>query len=57
MKLYLLQEEHDPHEHLGVELLQGEQRSRRADEDFGLPIGNVVLKSMTLNELLHSILV
>lgn len=40
-----------------MQLLQGEQSSRRADENLGLAISNVVLKSMTLYELLHSIFV
>lgn len=57
MKLYLLQEEDDPDEHLGVQLLQGEQGPWRADEEFGLAIGHVVLEAVDLNELLHSVLV
>lgn len=56
-ELYLLQEEDDPHEHLGVQFLQGEESSRRADEDLGLAVSDVVLKAVTLDELLHSIFV
>lgn len=40
-----------------MQLLQGEQGSRRADENLGLAVSNVMLKSMTLYELLHSVFV
>lgn len=40
-----------------MQLLQGEQSSRRADENLGLAISDIVLKSMALYELLHSVFV
>lgn len=40
-----------------MQLLQGEQSPRRADEELGLAVGHVVLEAVALDELPHSVLV
>lgn len=53
----LLEEEDDSLDHLGPLLLQAEQGARRADEDLGLAVGHVVVKSTALQEPLHRVLI
>lgn len=53
----LLEEEDNSLDHLGPLLLQAEQGARRADEDLGLAVGHIVVKSTALQEPLHRVLI
>lgn len=54
---HLLQEEHDPLDHVSTQLLQAEDCARGADEHLGLAIGHVMLKSTALQQTLHRLAV
>lgn len=54
---HLLEEEDDPLDHFGSLLLQVEEGARCPDEDLGLAVGHIVVKSTPLQEPLHCVFV
>lgn len=57
LQTYLLEEEDDSLDHLRPLLLQAEEGARRADEDLGLAVGDVVVEAAALHEPLHRVFV